>query len=148
MSPCTLQLHNDLSPMHPTAASQLLQISIMDAPTRTHDPCPCLQPTTLSIDVHVPNSPAIYAAMLTNEHTGFNLAMEKSKASVLMDEDLKILSSTNDDNDDMVLNTMSTFINDACYYWLIDNHCVPISSYWDENCLASNMDKSHFQLIQ
>jgi hypothetical protein len=26
MSPCTLQLHNDLSPMHPTAASQLLQI--------------------------------------------------------------------------------------------------------------------------
>src|SRR5882762_10404340 len=65
MSPCTLQLHNDLSPIHPTAPSQLPQIYMTDTPTCTRDPCPRSQPTALSINIHAPNSPVIYAASPT-----------------------------------------------------------------------------------
>jgi hypothetical protein len=148
MSPCTLQLHNDLSPIHSTAASRLPQISMTDAPTRTRDPRPRSQPTTLSIDVHAPNSPVIYAAALANEHAGFNATIEMSKATVLMDEDMEVLSSTNDSEHDTVLDTMNIFLNDARHYRLVDNHRTPVPSSWDEDCVAPNMDESRLQLIQ
>jgi hypothetical protein len=104
--------------------------------------------SVLSVDIHSPNSPAIYSALLKNERVGHNSLIEKTKITVLTDEDMDIFSSDSDEEQDVMLKTMNNFIQDARHYRLIENHRAPVPSVWDEDRTAPNVDEARFRTLQ